>query len=314
MPDADGRETGRGAEMVTVVYIDVLFAVNLILNYFILLATSAVLHRKDKRLRMLLGAALGAVYALFIFFPQVNFLYSSLMKLVFSVTIVAVAFRFSTLRNLLRLVIVFYVISFLFGGVAFALYLFVSPPGMLMRNGVVYLDISPLILILSAAGCYILITLTSRFYNRSKKAGESYDIAIEADGKSASMTGFLDTGNRLTDTITGVPVIVTEYQPIEGLLPKELRRLFKTGVADNPAALSSCAWAGRFRMVPYGSVGATGGLLPAFRPDRLTVTGKDTRLVTGDVLIAVSGRKICDDGKHAALLNPGLFEAHKLTV
>ena len=289
-----------------VIYIDVLFAVNLMMNYFILLAVAKVLRRKEKRLRLLLGAALGAVYSLFIFFPQVGFLYSMAMKVLVSLSLVLVSFRYSTVRNLLRLVGTFYIISFLFGGTVYALWYFLTPPGLLVRNGVVYVDIPPVELILIAAGCYIAITLAARFFR--KGGGGIYDVEIAADGRVARMRAFLDTGNGLTDVITGAPVIVAEYSAVEKLIPAGLREAFRSGRLDAAERLPGSEWAGKFRLVPYGSVGGNPGLLPAFKPDRLSIRDKGSQKNTDDVLVAVCGRKLCDDGSYSALLSPLLLE------
>ncbi|HEX3027290.1 MAG TPA: sigma-E processing peptidase SpoIIGA, partial [Clostridia bacterium] len=266
--------------MTRVVYIDVLFVINLIFNYFILLAVSSLLHRKDKKWRLLLGACLGAVYSLLIFFPSINFLYSAALKFVFSVAIVAVAYRFSTLRNLIKLIVYFYLISLLFGGVIFGLYLFATPPGMLMRNGVFYVDISPVILILSSAGCYVVIHIFSRFLHRHIDTESIYQIEIVVGTNGVSAAAFMDTGNTLCDPITGMPVIVAEYGTVEKLFPPMLRPAFKKGKIDHPDVFDAAGWKGRFRMIPFGSVGNSGGLLPAFRPDRIIVrgTGRETKI------------------------------------
>src|SRR5659263_672773 len=104
-----------------VVYIDILFAVNLILNYFILLAVSILLKRKDKRLRILAGAAFGALYSLFIFYPQLTYLYSIFVKIIASVIIVLITFKCSNIKTFAKLIMFFYLISFLFG-VSFSLF------------------------------------------------------------------------------------------------------------------------------------------------------------------------------------------------
>ena len=288
-----------------VVYIDVLFAVNLIMNYFILLAVAKVLRRKEKRLRLLVGAVLGAVYSLFIFFPQVGFLYSMAMKVLVSLSLVLVSFRFSTVRNLLRLVLAFYIISFLFGGAVYALWYFFTPPGLLVRNGVVYIDIPPVELILIAAGCYIVITLAARFFRRG--GGGIYDVEIAADGRVVRLRAFLDTGNGLTDVITGAPVVVAEYSAVEKLIPAGLRDAFRSGRLDAADRLPGSEWAGKFRLVPYGSEGGVPGLLTAFQPDRLTIREKGNEKNTADVLVAVCALKLCDDGSYSALLSPLLL-------
>jgi stage II sporulation protein GA (sporulation sigma-E factor processing peptidase) len=295
--------------MVQVVYIDVLFAVNLIINYFILRATSGILHRRDKRLRVFLGAALGAVYSIFIFSPELSFLYTAALKVVFSVTIVLVSFKFTTFKTLVKLVILFYIISFLFGGIIFALYLFVTPAGMVMRNGVVYFNISPVVLILSGAVCYIIITLVSRVLSHSRRIGTLYDIRIEADEKSVQLKAFMDTGNNLADALTGLPVVIADYEPMKQLVPRELWQTFQTGLITDPSIISNSKWVGRFHMIPYGSVGAAGGLLPAFKPDRLTVMNRSSATEVGGVLVAISGKRLNADGNYHALLGPLIFNS-----
>jgi stage II sporulation protein GA (sporulation sigma-E factor processing peptidase) len=292
-----------------VVYIDILFAVNLILNYFILLAVSILLKRKDKRLRILAGAAFGALYSLFIFYPQLTYLYSIFVKIIASVIIVLITFKCSNIKTFAKLIMFFYLISFLFGGIIFAVWLFVSPPGMLVHNGVLYIDISPVLLILAGAGCYIIIAIASRLLNKSRFTSGIYSVDIEMFGISVRLDAMLDTGNSLCDTITGAPVIVVEYAVVEKLIPIKLRNTFKKGFIENPDAFEAVGWGGRLHMIPYGSVGDTGGLLPAFRPDRLTIKQKDKNVEVTDVLVAVCGKRLSGDGKYAALLNPMLTDS-----
>ena len=53
-----------------VVYADILIVLNLIVNYFLLLATSKLLRRNVKVLPMLLSALAGAFSSLYIFLPK----------------------------------------------------------------------------------------------------------------------------------------------------------------------------------------------------------------------------------------------------
>ena len=50
------------------VYVDVLFFINLIINYLILCATAILSGRELLKLRTLAVASLGALYSVFIFF------------------------------------------------------------------------------------------------------------------------------------------------------------------------------------------------------------------------------------------------------
>jgi stage II sporulation protein GA (sporulation sigma-E factor processing peptidase) len=306
LPEKESRQVG-GATRTMVVYIDVLFVLNLIVNYFILLAVSRLLNRRDKRPRLFAGASLGALYASLMFFPQLGFLYTAVIKLVLSVTIVAASFKIHSVRNLLKLLAFFYIISMLFGGIIFAVEYFLAPPKLIVQNGIAYMDISPLFLILSGAGCYILLTLFSRMLHRDVHTGDIYTITVEVESASVSLTALLDNGNDLCDAISGSPVIIAEYSRVEPLIPSELRTVFRTGRFAGAALPGAAGFGRRFRVVPYSSVGNAKGLLPAFRPDRLTVD--KAGIVSDNVLIAVANRRLSDDGVFSALLNPRLFGA-----
>lgn len=290
-----------------IVYIDVLFVINLIINYFILLAVSQLLKRQDKRIRIFAGAALGAVYGSLMFFPQLSFLYTAILKLALSVTIVAVSFKCHSVKNLLTLLFYFYIISMLFGGIIYAVELFFAPSILYVKNGIAYIDISPLYLILLSAACYIVIKLLSRVLHRNVNTEDKYIIKIVVEGKSVLLTSLLDNGNDLRDAISGSPVVIAEYRRVEPLIPIELRNIFKTGKIADTELLDAVGFSRRFRIVPYGSVGNTGGILPAFRPDKLIV--ESAGIVTSDVLIALTNKRLSDDGRFTVLLNPGIFEA-----
>lgn len=295
------------------VYIDVLFILNLIINYFILLAESRLLHRNDRRLRIFLGALLGAFYSAFIFFPQLEFLYLAVLKLLASAGIVLLSFKISGVKNFLFLLLNFYLISMLFGGVMYAIQFFAAPPVLNVRNGVTYVNISPLFLILASAVCYMLIWLFSLFFHRDVNAQDIYTVEITLNGMTVRMSALLDSGNDLCDTISGTPVIIAEFSRIKELLPEKLKDSFKRCSVAQPHLLEDTDFAKRYRVVPYSSVGNVGGVLPAFRPDCVKIM--DNGIECRDVLVAVTNRRLSPDGKFYLLLNPQLIETvNKKTV
>ena len=84
------------------VYIDVLFAVNLLINYILLHAAGMLGKLKRNRLRMALGAFIGACYAVLIFFPDFSVLYTTICKLLISMVILAAAFPFYSLKSYIK--------------------------------------------------------------------------------------------------------------------------------------------------------------------------------------------------------------------
>ena len=92
-----------------IIYIDYLFALNLIIDYFLLLLTAKICAAPYKRLKFFAAAALGAAYSSALVFPVFAFLGTWPMKIALSVLMVLISF--GTERRLLRAAVVFYAVS-----------------------------------------------------------------------------------------------------------------------------------------------------------------------------------------------------------
>ena len=136
-----------------VVYIDVLFGVNLFINYIMLRAAGAICRCRPPRWRSILGAAIGAAYAIAAFFPNLSLFYSLIFKLAASALIIAAAFPLYGVLELFKLLGVYYGVSAAFGGLSFAL-LFMTGwgarLGAVYSNGIMYLDVPVTALFLGA--------------------------------------------------------------------------------------------------------------------------------------------------------------------
>ena len=298
----------------TVIYIDVLFALNLFVNYFLLLAAGLILRRPFKRWRLLVSALLGALFALTVLLPDGPAVLTALSKLLMFAVLVLTAFGFVSPLSMIKAFGAFLAVNVAFGGIMFALYYFVAPAGMLYYNGTVYFNISPLILIGMTILCYAIVRLLGRILKHEGLETGLYTVILEADGITAQCTALLDTGNSLTDVLSGMPVMVVEYGAVEPLLPQKLRPVFRDASTrpELAASIDDPAWAKRFRLIPFDSLGA-GGMLPAFKPDSIQLrrqgaAGKQKNAnsvdlaVQGGVLVAVTSRRL-SAGEYCALLS-----------
>lgn len=266
------------------VYIDVLIGVNLFINYFLLLGVARFLSLRIRRLRIFAASFLGAVYSLFILLPEINLAVSLAIKLAMSATIVLAAYPFKGLKQLLRELAAFYIMSFSFAGFMLAVWYFIAPQGLIIKNSVVYFNISPLLLIILTVICYLIIRLINRLTGRQAPEGLFCSVKVDYNGQSASFLGKVDTGNSLTEPFSNFPVLVVYQELIRNMSPPP----------EN----------GKIRLVPFHAVSGE-GLLPAFRPDLITIVcGKHTYRLH-DVYIAASQTKL---GEFDALINPDLLQ------
>ena len=284
-----------------IIYIDVLICLNLFINYFILLGVSKFLFLKTRKIRIILAALLGGVYSLYILLPDINMFFSLIIKLVMSVTIIIVAFRKTGIKNFLKSIACFYSISFAFGGVMFAIWYLIAPNGMLMNNGVIYFNLSPMIFIFSTIVSYIIIRLISRFTGQQVPEEIFCNILIRHEGKEEVLKSKIDTGNSLVEPFSKLPVIVVDYKNIEKVVPEAIKDFMCVALNSNNFNYLNNK---NFRFIPFSAVSGE-GVLPAFKPDKLIVFYKGEN-IEREAFIAVSRKNITFDNFHA-LMNPSLL-------
>ncbi len=270
--------------MKQVVYIDVLIVLNILVTYLLLLSSSTVLRAEPTPLRMIFGSFLGGIYSLIILAPTFSVFISILIKLLLSVSIVSAAFKPRSLKALLRCVVTFFSMNFIFAGLMFAVFIIFKPSGMQYKNGSVYFNFNFVTLLITAIICYFSVYFFNRLTKRDVGTRRIYELSISIFGKKVSGKAKLDTGNTLTDGFLGTPVVVARKGFIEPLLPESLALSYFSGDFDLLNFSAAKDWNQRVRVVPAKTVNGT-ALLPSFRPDYIEIGEKRIK----NVIIAVCG-------------------------
>lgn len=294
-------------------YADVLLLENFIINFFILMITSKLSKMKSKSINLIIGALVGALYIIVIFFPSLKMFFTLSMKIAVSVLMIIIAFTPEKFRDFFRVLSVFYIISFAFGGAAFFLF-FITGKGLVI-NGVFYIKDYPLSMLITAfAFAYLLLTFCFG-YIQDKLLNEKliYEITISFKGRIINTNAILDTGNSLKEPISNFPVIVVEYDVLKDVLPESLSEVFKSSGAEiNFDKLSNLPgdadWQVRIRLIPYSSLGKQNGMLIGIKPDIVKLKGKKFSREISDVIIGIYNSSISKDGKYRALLYPEILK------
>ena len=272
-----------------IIYVDRLFAVNFIVDYLLLLITGRMCALELKRLRYALGAAVGGIYAVAAVLPGVEFLAGGTMKLVAAGAMALAAFGGE--RRLLRPVLTFLAASAALGGGVWALSMFSGG----LRSVALPVTVDLRTLTLAFALSYALLSAAFHRYGRRAQR-RLRRVEVEFLGEKARFQALEDSGNELSDPISGCAVMVVERYAMRELLPElppgaDAEVIMELAGAD-------ARYRGRLRLVPYSAVGVECALLAAFRPDRITVDGK----VTEGILVAVAPNRLSADGEYAAVL------------
>lgn len=294
-----------------VVYIDVLFAVNLILNFILLWTTAKIARLKLKPWRILTGAMVASFYAVCMFFPDIQLIYTMLAKFIFSLVIIAITFYIKETKLFFKTVLIFYMVSFIFGGGAMALFSFTgvgASVGAVVSNGVLYFNLPWKLLFLSTGISYAIIRIVWKAYNmRLSKSNFNTKIKISLGNESAIINALVDTGNSLRDPLSDIPVMVTEYEKIKSLLPEQMKMMIDEGREPEDIALMLADTNFHLRLIPFSSVGKDGGLMLGFKPDSASVVSEIKERSIGEIIVGICRSKLTRDGSYNALLSPEIL-------
>ncbi|WP_342421410.1 sigma-E processing peptidase SpoIIGA [Paenibacillus sp. FSL E2-0178] len=301
-----------------VVYIDLIFAANLLIDGILLWLTSWLVKLKVSWWRLSLSALVGALYVVMMFVPELSFMYTFLIKFGLSVVMLWIAFGFRSLQSYLRALGAFYIINFAAAGGIVGIHYLLQSSGDIW-NGIIFTSSGGQAYRLKIGFWFVLamlplVLLLFKLIQSSRRRREQLEtyigeVTVEIDGVSVTCPGLLDTGNRLNDPLTRIPVMVMESSLWEGHLPASWKgRLTQTG-ADTlvlEADGQSFAWQDRIRLVPYRGVNRGASFMLALKPDSVMIKLGGETFYRKRVLIGLDGGTLSGDGAYRAVIHPDL--------
>lgn len=246
-------------------YLDVLVVLNFLVDLLLLLGTNRLSGHPPQIKRAIPAAALGGIYGGICILPWGTFLAGTFWRVAVLCVMAMIGFGFR--RDALRRGILFILLSMALGGVAMGL------------SGGGFWSI-----VLSAGAVCAMCLLGFR-----GRAGGNY-LPVELEGHH--FTALCDTGNSLTDPITGQSVLVVSARigkHILGLEPQEL---------SEPVNAIGKVKGGR--LIPYHAVGSR-SLLLAKRFEQVKIGTWQ-----GSCLVAFAPDEIGKESGYEALTGGGL--------
>lgn len=268
---------------------------------------------KAKWGRLVLGGAVGGLFQLLIMINQasgglVNSWAGSpiVFTLLVPILMVGLAFFPIKIKGALKLLGYFYLLSFLLSGIHWGL-------DSLNRR---YFQVEinfwwrfwahlALIFILGELGWGVV---HRKLWDRICL----YPIQIKWDGNELNLNALLDTGNRLYDPLTKVPVVIVEFSRVKGMLPGEVVEFIEkmhSGELDKDWKLPNI-WQERVRVLPFKSIGKEHGILIGFRPDSLKIWQKQQAISNNHVVVGIYNHQLSPEGAFHALIPPTVLSRY----
>ena len=295
------------------VYLDVVFMENVLMNYIIIFATGVVIKAECKKWRILAGSLVGAVYTVVMYLNIIPIYSNFIMKLVLSVVIVYIAFKTKSVKRLVKNLIIFYLVSFIFGGCVFALMYFLQPQMAEIRNGV-FVGAYPLkVALIGGFVAFIILQVSFKLVkNKFSKKDMIYDVDIFINENQVKVRALLDTGNLLKDPITGFPVIVVEHKSLSKVLPEKvldnLDKILGGDIDELTKDEKFNKTISRFRMIPFSSLGKQNGLLLGIKSDKVCIMSDEKVDMVNDAIIGIYDKSFTKNGAYHAIFGLDMLE------
>lgn len=253
------------------IYGDLYFAVNLTMDTLALHLTAKLLHLRVFKWRLILAGAIGAFYSvLSLMLPDDNF-FSVLTALLIPTLLCLIAFGWQTISALLRQIGTFWIISFLIGGMMTAVCYGVGIWGSRQisiggRTEPLMGDLPFWGFLLAALLIAAAISLLVRF---RRPTVERVNVTVQEGDIHAELNALVDSGNLLTEPLSGLPVIVIDQKQASACIPSELLA-FISAAPDRQSNFTPTA---RFRLIPC--ITASGeSILYGYLPAKVWIAGQ----------------------------------------
>ena len=254
----------KGGEKMAV-YADGVILLNFLVDLLLILGTNRLTGHPMRIARASAGAAFGGLYSGACLISGFRFLGSTLWRIVSLWAMSGIAFGFQ--RNGWKRTVMLVVLSMALGGMALGI----------GRGSFLSITVSACVLFLI---CSLGLGGTA--------VRKHAEVELRLGDKQRRLTALCDTGNLLTDPVTGEAVMVAG-----GHIAREMLGLTSQELADPIATMASGRIPG-LRLIPYRAVGQPSGMLLAVKMDEVRING-----VAAGKLVAFAPDSIRGDGYEA---------------
>ncbi len=257
------------------IYLDILIITAVYTNYFLIKATAKITHTALKNSKCILSSVIGSLFSLIILLPELNNIILLLIRIVSAAIIIIIAFSGRSKREIYRISLIYFFISFIFAGVEYGLSVLFSSSATVWNNSVLYINISLKTLVISTVISYIAISVFRRFLDSKNEYDGDYVITIINREKTAHIKAVCDTCNNLTDSFSGKPIIVCSKESIKTILNEdELDAVMSLTLNNDITVTHYKGW----RLIPYSTINSS-GLLPSFLPSYIYIKNNETKKI-----------------------------------
>lgn len=293
-----------------VVYIDLIFLVNVVMDFVILFVLKELLKEQASIQRLSIAAAIasfGSCITIVISVPAfVRFLF---LYVVVSSVVLKIAFRIKGIRDFLIKLAGFFGIAFFLDGFLNFLYYRLRAEEYYKKlfAHTVFQGVPIIYLVAGIGGILLLSPFMSFICTQIReKILLLRHVEMKNQGRCVKGIGLLDTGNMLFDPLSGEPVMIAEFSWIKELFTVKQQLALVSYMKMNQRLQfkdDSESEIMKIRMIPFHSMGEDKGMLVAVRLDSILIGAKSDGKCLENVLIGLYPGKLSEHEKYQVILH-----------
>ncbi|GEN44827.1 sigma-E processing peptidase SpoIIGA [Alkalibacillus haloalkaliphilus] len=293
-------------------YVDLIWLLNLLFDWMILLLVAWVTKSSFSHVRIFLGALFASLIIPLTLLFNWGVVDSPIFKLGYSVFIILIAFSYQHFKAFLTRFLSFYLINFSIGGAVFGLHYFITTnTDMVINNHAPFGDTISwvVVLIMFPIAVYFTKDQLQQLTMFKLRSQQQFPVTILHQNRHVALNSFLDTGNQLKHPLTQHPVILVDEPTFKTWIDEETVELLKRTEQMDFWGLDD-----ELQFIPYQKAGGEQGLLPAFLAEEVKVDLGQQIISTKKVYIGVHYGHFSKQMDVQCLLNPLLLQSKRMRV
>ena len=273
-----------------VYYVEYVFVENFIIDFILLFITGKLIKRVIIFKRLIIASLVGSLYVILTFYIGREFMAFFIVKFSISVLMIIIAFDSKGILTNIRVIICFYITSLIMVGIISALYYFTYDK----------LTVNAIIMSIFT-GYAALHFFFKEIKDRINRHNYKRTVNVSIGGISKTFRGYIDTGNELTDPMTGKHVMVVNIDCIKDILGDDLcnkimefydNKCYESLFDENNSII--------LRIIKYNTISNSGENMVCIVPDEIEIINNNNSIFI-DAIIGIHPKRISMDDYDALL-------------
>lgn len=284
-------------------YIEYVIIDNLVINTLILLCTKATMKLRAKFYRIFLSALFGTAFA--VCYPLLGLSNVALfpMKIALGVIMVLILAPYNSVKDFIFSFMFFLIYTLVLGGACIATLLLFGTSIEKLASGGYDIAVPVGVILLIVAFYVAVIIAMARFLSeRRDMAPFIREVELRLGKRVLKFNAFIDSGNKLTDRKSGLPVIILSVNLLSKYFSKqELEDLLLFSCKNTSSIFKGV------HTISYSTISGEDKKMIVFEADSICIKDKEQEYITNKFMVGVTYKTFSGAIGYDMLLNPAML-------